>query len=52
MSDPELIYTTALAALRKAEQDYAAAESKLIEARRRVTAAQGATKYAKLLRGG
>lgn len=49
MADPELFYTTALAALRKAEADYAAAESKLIEARRRVAVAGVGTKYYKML---
>lgn len=50
MANPEIVYATALAALRKAESDYAEAESKLIQARRAVTAVEGATKYAQLLK--
>lgn len=47
MVDPELVYTTALAALRKAEADYAAAETKLIEAERAVQVARLGTFYYK-----
>ena len=49
MIDPELVYTNACVALRRAESDYAASETKLIEARRAVQAAKVGTYYYKQL---
>ena len=49
MVDPELLHTAALAALRKAEADYAAAETKLIEAQRVVQTTRRGTKYYKMV---
>ena len=49
MVDPELLHTAALAALRKAEADYAAAETKLIEAQRVVQTTRRGTKYYKMM---
>ena len=49
MSDPELVYTTALAELRAAEKNYGDAEDRLIRARRAVSVAEFGTKYRKML---
>jgi hypothetical protein len=49
MVDPEIRYTAAAVALRKAEREYAEAESRLIEARREVGAARIGTAYSRAI---
>lgn len=47
--DPEVKYSVAVADLRKVEREYAEAESRLIEARRRVEIAKVGTAYYRAL---
>ena len=49
-TDADAVYARALEALRRAECEYGAAETKLIHARRAVEVAQSGTSYEKMMR--